>query len=214
MAEIRASLKNDSRRHRVAQILRQEIVAGRLRPRDKLVESDLADQLGTSRGPIREALRQLEQEGLVVSYPYRGTEVLGVTDEEVHDILVPIRLTLEKFAITHGLENMPDTVFDRLASIVDLMADAANRGSLDLLADLDVQFHQTLIDSSGHEHSPQLWSVIQPRVWAYFRRDARRHASAHDIVDQHAHLLEVLRRRDVSAAVAALTAHVHDLPGS
>ncbi|MEE6167277.1 MULTISPECIES: GntR family transcriptional regulator [unclassified Mycolicibacterium] len=214
MAEIRTPLKNDSRRHRVAQILRQEIIAGRLRPRDKLVEAELADQLGTSRGPVREALRQLEQEGLVMSYPYRGTEVLGVTDEEVNDILVPIRLTLEKFALTHGLKDLPDSVFDRLSSIVSLMEEAAARGSLDLLADLDVQFHQILIDSSGHEHSRQLWSVIQPRVWAYFRRDARRHTSAHDVVDQHARLLETLKSRDVDAAVAALTAHVHDLPGS
>lgn len=72
-------------------------------PGDKLVELDLSAQLGTSRAPVREALRQLEQEGLVVSYPYRGTEVLSVSQEEIEQVLVPIQLTIERFAFTQAL---------------------------------------------------------------------------------------------------------------
>ena len=82
-------LKQDSRRHRVAEALRASIVSGRLRPGDRLREVELATQLGTSRAPVREALRQLEQEGLVLSSPYRGTEVIGVSQEEVEEVLVP-----------------------------------------------------------------------------------------------------------------------------
>ncbi len=79
---------SDSRRHRVVVALRTAITAGQLRPGDRLLETDISTRMGISRAPVREALRQLEQEGLVISYPYRGTEVLGVSQEEVEEILV------------------------------------------------------------------------------------------------------------------------------
>jgi DNA-binding GntR family transcriptional regulator len=212
IAEALPRLTQDSRRHRVAQVLRQEIIAGRLRPGDRLREVDLAEQLGTSRAPVREALRQLEQEGLVVSYPYRGTEVLGVSVEEVHEVLIPIRLTLERFAIRHALPAATDRLFDELAAQVRHMQRAARYGDLDDLTAADVRFHEAIIAASDHEHSKQLWQLIQPRVWAYFRRDASRHTSTQDVVDQHTRLLDALRTRDVDAALLAIEEHLADVP--
>lgn len=90
MTELRLRrVPTQSRREHVVQILRNEITGGRLTPGDRLVELDLAKQLGTSRAPVREALRQLEQEGLVISHPYRGSEVLGVSQDEVEQVLSP-----------------------------------------------------------------------------------------------------------------------------
>ena len=77
--------------------LREEIKLGKLVDGGRLIEDQIARRLETSRGPVREALRELEHEGLVVSYPYRGAVVLGVSDEEVQHVLIPIRLTLERF---------------------------------------------------------------------------------------------------------------------
>lgn len=213
MIETLAPLRKDSRRHRVAEILRHEIVSGRLAPGARLREGDLAEQLGTSRAPVREALRQLEQEGLVISYPYRGTEVLGVTEEEVREVLIPVRLTLESFALKHALAEVEPPFFNELESVVASMQEAADGADLDLLSAADIRFHQTVIEASGHEHSRQLWHLIQPRVWAYFRRDASRHSSAHDVVRQHRDLLAVWRGGDVDSAVEALSRHLTDLPG-
>lgn len=205
-------LKQDSRRHRVAEVLRSRIVSGRLRPGDRLREVELAAQLGTSRAPVREALRQLEQEGLVLSYPYRGTEVLGVSQEEVEEVLVPIRMTLERFAVRHALPTAGDDLFDSLEDCVQQMRRAVAADDLDQLAEGDVRFHETLIAASGHEHSRQLWGTIQPRVRAYFRRDAPAHASPGQVVDQHVRLLDALRTRDEETADAALVEHVLDQP--
>ena len=72
--------------------------SGRYEPGERLIEATLSTELGTSRGPVREALRQLENEGLVMSFPYRGAVVLGVSDEEVQEVLIPIRLTLERYS--------------------------------------------------------------------------------------------------------------------
>ncbi len=91
--------------------MREAVITGKFLPGDRLIEEELSQQMGISRGPVREALRQLEQEGLVVSFPYRATEVIGVSDEEVRDVLLPIRLTLERFAFRHALPLLEETDF-------------------------------------------------------------------------------------------------------
>ena len=77
---------------------------------------------------MREALRQLENEGLVMSFPYRGAVVLGVSDDEVQEVLIPIRLTLERYSFLHALERMTDEDFAELGKQVWLMEQAAARG--------------------------------------------------------------------------------------
>ena len=86
------------RRDEVADALREAILDGRLAPGDRLVEDRVMEWLGATRSGARKAFRQLEHEGLLISYPYRGVEVLGVSPEEVHGVLIPIRLMLERFA--------------------------------------------------------------------------------------------------------------------
>src|SRR5437763_15518663 len=111
-------------RERVIEALREEIMLGRLVDGERLIEDQIARRLKTSRGPVREALRQLEHEGLVVSYPYRGAVVLGVSDEEVQHVLIPIRLTLGRFCLLKALEQMVGADFAELAKEVWLMGEA------------------------------------------------------------------------------------------
>ncbi|MER7083726.1 transcriptional regulator, GntR family [Saccharopolyspora kobensis] len=208
------ALPSTSRRHQVADVLRAAIVDGTLRPGDKLTERDLAADLDISRAPIREALRQLEQEGLVVSYPYRGTEVLGISQQEVTEILVPIRLTLERFAVRTVHPLLTEDDFAHLAALVGRMTRLAEAADHAGLADADVEFHRFLITRSGQPHCLQLWNVIEPRVVAQFRRDAPAHPSPKAVADQHARLLEVLRGDDVEAACEAVAAHIHEMPAT
>src|SRR2546423_3767236 len=112
------------RREQVVEALREAIVAGKLEDGERLIEDRIARELKTSRGPVREALRQLEHEGFVVSYPYRGAVVLGVSDEEVHEVLIPVRLTLAKFSIPNAVERMHDADFAQLATEVWIMGEA------------------------------------------------------------------------------------------
>jgi len=95
-----------TRRDEVADALREAILDGRLGPGDRLVEDRVMEWLGATRSGARKAFRRLEHEGLLISYPYRGVEVLGVSPEEVHGVLIPIRLMLERFAFSKALELM------------------------------------------------------------------------------------------------------------
>ncbi len=198
-----------SRREHVVEILREAIANGDLKPGDRLLEADLSRELGTSRAPLREALRQLEQEGLILSTPYKGSEVLGVTQAEIEHVLVPVRVTLEKFAFSQALKRLTDDDFAELQALVDDMREAASAHSSEKLAELDIRFHETVITRAEQPHCLQLWKTIQPRVWAYFRRDAPAHPDPQTVAVQHQELLDVLKTRDEKATVAAVEQHIH-----
>ena len=117
--------KGGPRGQQVVEILRSSIITGAYEPGERLIESTLSKELGTSRGPVREALRQLENEGLVISFPYRGAVVLGVSDEEIQEVLIPIRLTLERHSFAHALDELTDADFAELGKQVWLMEQAA-----------------------------------------------------------------------------------------
>jgi DNA-binding GntR family transcriptional regulator len=197
-----------SLRVRITTLLRKAIVEGRLKPGDRIVEEEVSGQLNVSRGPVREALRQLEQEGLVVSFPYRGTEVVGVSQEEVDEILVPIRLTLERFAFRHALPRLTEADLDELAALVAAMRTAAAEANLDALAESDVRFHELVIHRAGHPHCLQIWRTIEPRVRAHFRRDAPVHPSPFDLPEEHQELLDALRTRDEATVLAVIERHI------
>lgn len=203
------SVPTQSRREHVAEILREAITSGQLLPGHRLTEAELSSQLGTSRAPIREALRQLEQEGLVLSYPYRGTEVLGVSQEEIEEVLVPIRLTLERFAFGKAMAVLSDADFDHLDALADGMVDAANAADPGRLADEDVRFHEAVIVLSGQQHCLQVWRTIQPRVRAYFRRDASYYEDPTAVAAQHRQLIAALRSGDAAVVDAAVVDHIH-----
>jgi DNA-binding GntR family transcriptional regulator len=212
MAEIDTDLpilEPASLRRRASDALRAAIVEGRLRPGDRLKEVELAAQLGISRAPVREALRQLEHEGLVASLPYRATEVLGVSQEEIAEVLVPIRLTIESFAFRKAMPLITASDFEALGQIVERMRAAGEEGDLDALAEDDVRFHEIVIERSGQPHCLQIWRSIEPRVRAYFRRDAPAHPRADELADEHQELLDALAAGQEAELIETLTGHIH-----
>jgi DNA-binding GntR family transcriptional regulator len=195
------------RRDEIAANLREAIVSGQLADGDRLIEDKIARDLSTSRGPVREALRQLEAEGLVVSYPYRGAVVLSVSDEEVEHVLIPIRLTLELFSFRKAQERMHDRDFAELAKQVWVMRDAARTGDLARTVDADIQFHELVLACSAQPHTAQLWRSIAPRIRAYFIRDGRL-ADLNAVADEHQQLLEALQSQDQEVVGRVLERHI------
>jgi DNA-binding GntR family transcriptional regulator len=189
-------------------MLREAIITGQFQPGDRLVEEELCQQIGISRGPLREALRQLEQEGLVVSFPYRATEVIGVSEEEVRDVLVPIRLTLERFAFRHALPLLSEADFAELAELVRTMRQAGQAGDLARVVEADVKFHELVLGRSNQPHCLQIWRTISPRVRAYFYRCGPRHQALTDIADEHRDLIAAMRTREIERVLVVLDPHI------
>ncbi len=199
-----------SLRRRATEALRTAIVEGAMQPGDRLKEVEISEQLGVSRSTVREALRQLEHEGLVAQSPYRATEVLGVSQEEVIEVLVPIRLTVESFAFRQAMTRLEPSDLERLSSLIAEMRKAAVAGDLDALAEEDVRFHELVIERSNQPHCLQIWRSIEPRVRAYFRRDAPAHHSLEELATEHEELLSALRSGDEQRLDETLGRHIHN----
>jgi DNA-binding GntR family transcriptional regulator len=200
-------VKAGPRGQQVIETLRTAIISGRFAPGDRLIESALSGELGTSRGPVREALRQLESEGLVMSFPYRGAVVLGVSDEEVQEVLIPIRLTLERYSWSRALDKLTDDDFAELAKQIWLMEQAGKANDLLKLVEADLCFHEIVISASGQQHTVQIWRTIWPRIRAYFYR-YERFRSFEATVEEHRELLDALQTRDPAIVLATLERHI------
>jgi DNA-binding GntR family transcriptional regulator len=205
MPPIRAN--RSPRRAQVVEALREAIVAGQLEDGERLIEDRIARELNTSRGPVREALRQLEHEGFVVSYPYRGAVVLGVSDEEVQQVLVPVRLVLERFSFPRAVELMDDEEFAELAKEVWQMREAARTNDVARSVEADMRFHELMLERAQQPHTAQVWRSIAPRIRAYFYRYGRV-ANLEQIAVEHDELLTALQTRDHDTIVSALETHI------
>ena len=203
-------VKSGPRGQQVIEAVRTAIISGRFAPGDRLIESTLSTEFGTSRGPVREALRQLENEGLVMSFPYRGAVVLGVSDEEVHEVLIPIRLTLERYSFVRAIARMSDDDFAELGKQIWLMEQAGKANNLIKLVEADLGFHELVIAASGQPHTMQIWRTIWPRIRAYFYR-YERGRSFEATVEEHRELLAALQTRDPAVVLAQLERHI-DVP--
>jgi DNA-binding GntR family transcriptional regulator len=202
--------KAGPRGQQVIEAVRTAIISGRFAPGDRLIESALSSEFGTSRGPVREALRQLENEGLVMSFPYRGAVVLGVSDEEVQQVLIPIRLTLERYSFVRAIARMSDDDFAELGKQIWLMEQAGRSNDLIKLVEADLGFHEIVISASGQPHTMQIWRTIWPRIRAYFYRYERAR-SFEATVEEHRELLAALQTRDPEVVLAQLERHI-DVP--
>jgi DNA-binding GntR family transcriptional regulator len=195
------------RGQQVVEALRNEIIAGHFEPGQRLIEATLSQELGTSRGPVREALRQLENEGLVMSVPYKGAVVLGVSDEEVQEVLIPIRLVLERYSFARAIKVMTDADFAELGKQIWVMERAARENDLLKVVEADLRFHDIVMSSAEQPHTTQIWRTIWPRIRAYFFRYGRT-ASLEVMVDEHRELLDVLQTRDEKRVLQQLERHI------
>jgi len=202
-----AGAKPAPRVQQVIEALRTAIISGYFEPGERLIEARLSHELGTSRGPVREALRQLENEGLVMSFHYRGAIVLGVSDEEVHEVLIPIRLTLERYSFTRALGVLTDDDFAELGKQIWLLEQAGKANDLIKLVEADLRFHEIVISASGQPHTVQIWRTIEPRIRAYFYR-YERFRSFEQTVEEHRVLLAALQTRDPAIVLGQLERHI------
>jgi len=191
----------------IASELRNAIVDGRLQPGERLVEDRVMAWLEATRGATRDAFRQLEHEGLVISYPHRGVVVVGVTEDEVHSVLIPVRLVLEEFAFRMALEEATTADLAGLASHLWVMEQAAAAGDIDAIVQADVDFHEAVLHIAPQFHTIQIWRTIAPRIRAYFYR----HFRARDldsVVAEHRELLDALHQGDERLLLEALHRHI------
>lgn len=190
---------------RVARTLRRKIVSGEFDRGTHLVEGPLSERFGVSRGPIRDALRDLESDGLV-EFRRRGAFVVGLDDNDI-DELYSLRELLEAFALDLVLEQeqLDTTPFDRA---VARMREAAERRDATSFAEADVAFHQLFYTSSHHRRLSAMWGRLEPTFVALLEISTAQDQDLRPSAESHAQILDAVRAGDRAAARAELVTHL------
>ena len=193
----------------VALRLRTAIVHGHFGPGERLREEALAKILRVSRGPIREALSQLEREGLVVIQRNRGTFVARLTREDAEEIY-SLRVVLERLAVRRALRQATPAQLDALQRVVDTMTACTERGITEQeAAELDVEFHELLYQASDHRRLYECWVNLRRQIHILLLSRNVANADFRTITGSaHQLILDALRGGDEVRAVAVIEDHL------
>ena len=205
---------------RVREAIEERILTGALREGDQIVEYQLARQLGISQTPVREALRTLERDGLVITRPHRGTFVRRVTKREAHERYT-LGMELESFAARLALPRLTSADFVALEGIVDDMAAAAAEARAKQTEDafartveLNVDFHRYLVEKAGHELLLKAWLSVNPLNWRFVTYTRLLDPDPVELAERHRSLIAAYRSGDQVLAASAIRQHVWEVAES
>lgn len=188
------------------------IVTRKLKPGDRLKEVEIAAQMGVSRLPVREALLLLEQEGFIESGPYKNNIVVGLEYEEIVNVFLPIRQTIETYALDIFMEKASDSDLVYMERQIREMEFAKNENRLADFADADLRFHECILEVSGMRSLLKIWASITNRLRMYFFASTEiKQGGLDDVIEDHRELLGHFRERDLEAAKRKLIAHINEV---
>lgn len=187
--------------------LREAIVEGKLKPGQRLMEVQLAEQLGVSRTPVREAIRKLELEGLVVMLPRKGAYVADMSLKDVIDVL-EIRASLEGLAASLATERISDEDIKKLESIVDEFKESVNDLDVESLLKKDVEFHECIFQAANNPKLHQLITSLWEQVYRFRFTYVSDYDSTVKIMEEHSMILDSIKNRDSELAKKYAMEHI------
>lgn len=193
----------------VFNILRQAILKGELKPGERLMEIALADKLGVSRTPIREAIRKLELEGLVTMIPRKGAQVANITEKDLNDVL-EVRIGMENMAIDKACCLMQVGDFEALSQAAEHFEQVLQEGDLTNLAQADVEFHEIIYKASNNDRLLQLLNNLREVIYRYRIEYLKDEPTRALLAQEHLEILNAIRARDAQKAKAVMFTHIEN----
>jgi DNA-binding GntR family transcriptional regulator len=204
------SLERRVLREEIRDHLMRDILEGRLTPGERIIETRVAQQFGVSQAPVREALRDLEMFGFIVTSPFRGAVVREMSPEDLVQVY-PIRAVLEGLAARDAAMRLDERGLAGLEKLIETMRKAAARGDHRAQIDADFRFHLAIVEGSGNWLLKQFWERMRLANTTLLTVARSRH-SMMEIADRHVPVLAALRARDPDAAERAMRQHIEE-PG-
>jgi DNA-binding GntR family transcriptional regulator len=183
------------------------IASGAFRPGDRIVERDIAERLGTSRAPVRDAIRALELEGLVVFRTYAGACVSDIDRDEINEI-VALRRQVEYFSVSGAALRASPEQIARLKEIANSMSAAFLAKDSEKLLKLDFDFHLIVCVASGHATLQVIMRSLLPKLMILFYPQMLLSHNARSFTKAHTIIIEAIERHDVAAAVQSIDEHI------
>lgn len=199
--------RNETLREQLVETLRQAVVSGRLPPGGKLVEAQIAEQLKVSRGPVREAIRQLVEEGLVEHIPYRGTVVKTLTLEEIEEIY-SFRILLESFAFRLVWPRRTPEFFEELDERHQALKEAILAQDQQEAIRREMDLHGVVYAYANHKILHDSWSMLRGRLHVYFTLHQTAHHRAGALLDAHERYVELAKGEALETMLAEIENHM------
>lgn len=197
-------------REEILEEIRSAIFSGELKPGDRIIETTWAKRLGTSQGPVREAIRDLEAQGMVETVPFKGSRVRSLTGKDVRDNY-SVRICLESKSIRDALTLLDDQqlaeLVEKLTVILQQMDECAGAGDLRQFTESDAEFHRAIIDATGNRVLRRLWEQCNMRNWFMYSA-LTEIESLKKLQAEHQRLVAAIAERDLAKATLMLETHV------
>lgn len=195
-------------RSQIVEQLRDEILLGRFAAGEPLREVPLALRFGVSRGTIRETLQQLTQEGMLIAKPNCGVTVAPVAPDSLHQVVIPIRRTIETYALRLIFPDLNESDFKVWQQILDRLLVACEQRDFATIAEQDLAFHRSILARADQPDLLTIWFTIVARVRHHFHKMHLQYVDPLEIHAEHAAIVSAFRTGDVDVAVEALARNI------
>lgn len=191
----------------VFQTLRQAILRGELKPGERLMEIHLAQKLGVSRTPVREAIRKLELEGLVLMIPRKGAVVAEITISDLDDVL-EVRMALEELAVKHASRRITQEQLQELENLAENFRKSLAGDDVGACAQADMLFHDAIYEATRNTRLIQILNNLREQMYRY-RMEYLKNQDVHEqLLNEHVEILEALKNHDEKSALLWITRHI------
>ena len=188
--------------------LRQAILRGEFKPGERLMEIQLANKLGVSRTPIREAIRKLELEGLVIMIPRKGAEVADITEKSLRDVL-EVRKALEELAVQLACEKITQEELEELEQAGENFKKVLKRSKdITEVAEADVRFHDVIYMATDNQKLILLLNNLREQMYRYRVEYLKREEAYPQLIAEHAAIIEYISKGEKKAATDVMCKHI------
>ena len=187
--------------------LRQAILRGELKPGERLMEIQLANKLGVSRTPIREAIRKLELEGLVLMIPRKGAEVAEITEKSLRDVL-EVRRALEELAVQLACEKITKEEIRELERVAKEFQQVVNSSDITEIAEVDVCFHDIIYTATDNQKLIQLLNNLREQMYRYRVEYLKRDGVFPQLIAEHEAIIRHIENNEKEKATQVMCRHI------
>ena len=197
-----------SLRTQIVDQLRGDVLSGRIERGSVLRQQELAARFRVSPTPIREALLQLTQEGLLEATPNSSVKVRPMPPDFIQRFLTPLRQMVEEYALELCFSDLNEEDFQRFDTILEQLRAACERGDHLAIAEQDLAFHQSIVRRAGQPDLEAVWGALMSRVRTFFQQGQHTFPVLMEIYYDHAMLIDTFRKGDLQASKKALDEHI------
>ncbi|MDI7260951.1 MAG: GntR family transcriptional regulator [Thermodesulfobacteriota bacterium] len=197
-------------RRKVYDYLREKLLSGEIPPHEHLIETKIAQEIGTSRTPVREALHNLELEGLIESIPRVGYIVKSISEEEVEEIC-EIRRVVEELATRWAIEKARDRLIQELKKNIAISEEKVSGGDVRAFVEMDAQFHETISKLSGSKRLLELAQTLRRHMLRYRIQSIYSADNVLRAINGHKGILRAIEKDDFDEINKAIKAHLEQV---